>query len=105
MKINTLLAGSAALAFAAGAILLPSFAAAAERHDDGSHSGGGHRGAVHAGVSHHNGGYHGRYAHGGGNYYAGPVYYGTNSYGGGYYGRCGPIPNVLGFCVPLPLGL
>ena len=55
--------------------------------------GGGRGGAMYAGGMHH-GGYHGGYGHRG-------CYYG-GGYGGGYYGYCGPIPNVLVFCAPLP---
>ncbi len=102
MKNRNFLAGSLALALAAGTILLPSIAEAVNRPGGGSRGGGGgHGGAMHAGGMYHGGGYRGGYGHGG--YYGGGYYGG--GYGGGYYGYCGPIPNVLGFCAPLPFGL
>jgi hypothetical protein len=113
MKNNVLLSGAVALALTAGTILLPSFAAAATNRQEGGPHGRGHSGAMHAGISQHNvGNYHGSYGHGGG-YHSGGYYsagnYGGGYYGpryyGGYYGGCGPIPNVLGFCAPLPFGL
>ncbi len=106
-------AGAMALALATGTILLPTLAEAANRPGGGSH-GGGHRG--YAGGIHRSGGGHGRYAggmHRGGGYAHGGGwgggYYGGGwggPYAGGYYGgTCGIVPNVLGFCVPLPFGL
>ena len=108
MKNRSFLAASMALALAAGTILLPSIAEAVNRPGGGSHGGGqmhsaGHGGAMHAGGMYHGGGYRGGYGHGGG--YYGGGYYGGGYGGGGYYGYCGPIPNVLGFCAPLPFGL
>ena len=107
MKNRIFLAGSMAIALAAGTILLPSVAEAVNRPGGGSHRAGGmhgmhHGGAMYAGGMHHGGAYRGGYGHGGG-YYGGGYYGG--GYGGGYYGYCGPIPNVLVFCAPLPLGL
>ena len=107
MKNRNFLTGSLALALAAGTLLVPKVAEAVNRQGGGSHGGGGmHSGsrgsAMYAGGMHHGGRYHGGYVHRGG-YYGGGYYGG--GYGGGYYGYCGPIPNVLGFCAPLPFGL
>jgi uncharacterized membrane protein len=86
---NTLVAGAAALALAAGAIALPTVADAA-----------GGPGVRPTGQFHgHSGGY--SYGHRGSGYngYGG---YGYGGYGGYYggYGYCGPIQLTLGLCGP-----
>jgi hypothetical protein len=109
MNTRTLLAGGAALAFAAGTVLVPCVADAAQTfHGGGGHGGGGHGGGFgggHGGGGYRVGGaYHGGgYRHGGG-YYGGGYGGGGYGYGGGggvyYAGVCGPMQVVLGLCGP-----
>lgn len=80
---HTFIVGLAALALAAGGLVLPSVADA----HGGGHGGGGHGGHMAGG---HMGGGHRGYAGGGGRGYGG-------YYGGGY---CGPVQIAAGLCGP-----
>ena len=100
MKTHTFLAGATALAFAAGAVALPSLADAGQTlHGGGGQGGGGYHGGGHRGGYRVGGAYHGGAYHGGA-YRGGGYGYGGGGYGGGYYGGCGPAQVVLGLCGP-----
>ena len=103
MKSHLFIAGSIALALAAGVMFLPSISDAAVRNGGGG--GGGHGGAFHGGG--HGGGLHagaragglhvgGGSRQGGGGYGGGG--YGGGGWGGDYYAYCGPIQMTLGLC-------
>ncbi len=86
MKTHTFLAGATALAFAAGAVALPSLADAGQTlHGGGGHGGGGYHGGGHRGGYRVGGAYHGGAYHGGRVYRGGGYGYGGGGYGGGYY--------------------
>jgi hypothetical protein len=102
MKNLRIIAGSIALALAAGAMLIPVVSEAAMRNGGGGHGGGGHGGGFHGGGR--GGGMHvgGGVRRGGGGGYGGGGYggggWGGGGWGGGYSAYCGPIQLTLGLC-------